>query len=214
MKAFGRPALAALVAAALWSATLPAAAQEAKALGEAQSFVLSLEHLAGYSYQHADPESDSEPLDTHQFGLFTPYLGPFGSPARLGFHYFVAPPFSVGALATYADNDRLGTLVLIGVRAGVAIPMSAATSLWVRAGICYSRTTLDFGDQTTTYSAVAPGGDVLLAIKPLAHFGFLVGGTFENTIWAKEKVESDNGNREMNYSQREIALSLGAFLEL
>lgn len=218
MSSLARSGLVALLGAATWLFAPAALAQEGKALGSKGSFVLSLEHLGGYSYTRFKVDSplggDSESLDNHQIGLFTPFIGPFGAHARLGFHYFVAPPISLGGIASYSDNDYFGTFTLIGIRVGAAIPMSDSTSIWLRGGISYARTKLELGSSETTYSAFVPGGEALFAFKPLDHFGFLAGGLFETTVGAKYESESQLGSNEADYEQMEIALSLGVFLEL
>lgn len=214
MSSLARSTAAALAGLSVWIVASSAAAQEDKALGQKQSFVLSLEHLGGYSNRRVEFDG-GDPITNHQFGFFTPFLGPYGTHARLGFHYFVAPPISVGALASYSDNDDLGTFTLIGARVGAAIPMSGSTSIWLRGGIAYSRTTLEFGDNTQTFSAFVPGGEVLFALKPLDHFGFLVGGMFETTVGATAtSEETGQPDEERDYQVREIALTLGVFLEL
>jgi hypothetical protein len=211
-----------LAAAALFTGTVLGAdlafAQEVSALGSRDSFVLSLEHLGGYSYTRLEAESafgggESEPLDSHNAGLFSPFLGPYGAHARLGFHYLVSPPLSIGALASYSDNDNLGTFMLIGARVGAAIPISASTSIWLRGGFSYAQTTLDFGDNEIKYSAFLPGGEALFVLKPLQHFGFLAGAMFERSVGAKLKSDL-SGSGEADYEHMEIALSLGLFLEL
>ncbi|MBI3200919.1 MAG: hypothetical protein HYZ29_05180 [Myxococcales bacterium] len=212
--------VATLVGAATWLLAGSALAQEGKALGADKSFVLSLEHLGGYSNQRVKFD-DEDASTNHEFGLFTPFLGPLGSHARIGLHYFAAPPLSLGALLSYSDNDFFGTFVLAGARVGVAFPISGATALWLRGGIAYARSSLEFGDSSQSYSALVPGGEVLFALKPLDHFGFLVGGMFETTVGGKAKSEEDpcssgasSCSQEADFSQREFGLTLGIFLEL
>ena len=213
MSSLARTGTDALLGAATWLFASGALAQEGKALGSRDSFVLSFEHLGGYSNQRLEFEG-SDATTSHQFGLFTPFLGPFGSHARLGLHYFVAPPVSVGALLSYADNDTFGTFLLAGARVGVAIPMSGSTSLWLRGGIAYAQTQLEFGSSKQTYSGFVPGGEVLFALKPLDHFGFLVGGMFETTLGGKAKSESETQPEvERDFEARELGLTLGAFID-
>jgi len=191
-----------------------ASAQEATAasgaLGSRQSFVLSLEHLGGFSYTKTEFDGADDDITSKQYGLFTPFVFMGGGRARLGAHYFVAPPLSLGGLVSYSDNDSLGAFTLIGVRIGAAFPLSGSASVWVRGGISYARLKMDFGgDEEVKFSTFLPGGELLFALKASNHFGFLAGGLFEMSM--NGKVESDGG--ETDFKQREIALSLGAFFD-
>ncbi|MBK7586014.1 MAG: hypothetical protein IPI67_38245 [Myxococcales bacterium] len=213
MKPLLRLGLGVLAAGTTLCVTQHAFAEGAGPVGSRDSLVLSLEHLGGYSYQRVKPES-GDATTNHQFGLFTPFLGPFGSHSRIGVHYFVAPPVSIGALLSYSDNDNFGTFMLFGARVGVALPMSGSTSLWLRGGIAYARTELSFGSFEQTYTGLVPGGEVLLALKPLEHFGFLVGGMFETTLGGKAEVKSElTSDQSQDFSQTEAAFTLGAFIE-
>lgn len=222
MSTLARLAAAGLAGTAAWLLAGQALAQETTtargALGTGDSFVLSLEHLGGYSYSKTEHESafgsGASESEIHQFGLFMPLATPFAARARVGFHYFLAPPLSLGAIASYSDNDRLGTFTLIGARVGAAFPVSGSTSVWLRGGIAYARVELESGGATATYSALVPGGEVLLALKPLDHFGFLLGGLFETAVGGKYEVETPLGSDDIDYKHMEVALSLGVFLEL
>ncbi|MBE7485056.1 MAG: outer membrane beta-barrel protein [Polyangiaceae bacterium] len=220
MSSLARLGTATLLGVATWVAAGSALAQEGNALGSKGSFVLSLEHLGGYSNQRLEFEG-SDAVTNQQFGLFTPFLGPFGSHARLGLHYFVAPPISIGGLLSYSDNDYFGTFLMVGARVGAALPVSGSTSIWLRGGIAYARTSLDFGGTTQSYTAILPGGEVLLAFKPLDHFGLLLGGMFEASVSGTAELERDPCSstdpspctQERDFEQRELGLTFGAFID-
>lgn len=219
MSRLGSGVLVALLGGAAWLVAHPALAQTtdaaAGALGSKTSLMLSLEHLGGYSYVAYEREG-SPKSHGHEIGLFVPT--PLGGRARLGAHYFVAPPLSLGVLTSYSDNDDFGTYVLIGARVGAAFPMSASTSFWLRGGIAYAQTTTDSGGSEAGYSALLPGGEALLALKPVEHLGFLVGGAFETAVGGKYERTVDSpgasSSDERDYKHMEVAFAMGVFVEL
>jgi hypothetical protein len=194
----------------------PAHAQES--FGEANPFVLSLEHLGGVSYSRleADGSPDGATTSIHA-GVFTtqvPFLGP---QSRLGLHYFVSGPISLGALLSYSDNGSYGETALVGARVGYAMPVGESTALWLRGGFLYARTKL--GSQTTI-SDLKPGAEALFVLHPTEHFGIIVGGMFEMGVAGKIKTKQPSSlggpstENETDFKQMEVALTLGVLADL
>jgi len=177
--------------------------------GVDRPFVLSLENLGGISRITFEPEGgDSESVT--QVGTYFGFIPPFVPLPRLGLHYFVAPPISIGAILHYSDNDILGTNLLAGVRIGAGIPLSESTAVWIRGGIAYVSHEIELLGETT-FTDVRPGGEVLLVLSPVEHFAFLVGGMFEIGIAGKQESESALGgsSSERDYEHMEFGLTLG-----
>ncbi len=199
----------------------PAQAQDAEpttgGFGTKYPLVLSLENLGGvmYTRYERDGSEAQGTLHTGTFiGNFASLLGGAAPIPRIGVHYFVAPPLSIGLLMSYSDNDNFGTTSLIGARVGAAFPISDSTALWLRGGILYTSTkTKLLGDSTV--SDVRPGGDLLFAIEAVDHFGFLIGGHFE--IGVNGKIETDNplgsGTVERDFKYMEAGLTAGVFAD-
>lgn len=150
--------------------------------GEQHPFVLSLEHIGGVSHIEVEPEN-AEKTSTTQAGTFLGLIPPYMPLPRLGFHYFAAPPLTVGGIFHYSDNDFYGESLLAGVRIGAGIPLDTGTAIWLRGGIAY--VSQDFGAFGVEYTDVRPGGEVLLVLQPVEHFGFLLGGMFEMGVAGK-----------------------------
>ncbi len=191
-------------------APLDAAAQESSGFGTERPWVVSLEHLGGLVSTRIKSEGADDTSSQTTAGTF---LGAAGlAPAgRLGIHYFVAPPISIGALLTYSDNDSLGDTLLLGARVGAALPLGSSTDIWLRGGIAYFRASSDDGD--TTLTDIRPGGEALLAITPLEHFGILAGGMFEIGVAGNLESESAIGNQtiDRDFDYMEFGLTLGVF---
>ncbi|HMR08119.1 MAG TPA: hypothetical protein PKA88_20200 [Polyangiaceae bacterium] len=209
-----RLARACLAVACAAAASLPldALAQETSGFGTERPLVVSLEHLGGAVATRFEADGADESTTAVHVGTF---LGPFFGQtptSRIGVHYFLAPPISVGGLFTYSDNDSFGETLLLGARVGAALPLGSSLDLWLRGGIHYFRSELSAGS-TTTFTDVRPGGEVLLALTPLEHFGFLLGGMFEVGIAGKTKSESRISNQtlENDFNYAEYGLTFGVF---
>ncbi len=200
-----------LLAAAALFASERAAAQESTGFGEQYPFVLSLEHLGGVVAQRIDPDNSgaSTVVSAGLFNTFV-YSGPL---QRLGVHYFVAPPLSVGALLHYSDNDIYGENLLLGARVGVAFPFSSSTALWVRGGIAYTSTKLESLGKITIRD-VRPGAEVLLVLSPVDHFAVLLGGSFEIGVAGKRESESSSGQTTSeDFKYMEYGLTFGVLAD-
>ncbi|MCA9593034.1 MAG: hypothetical protein KC776_06980 [Myxococcales bacterium] len=196
----------------------PALAQEemaAPGFGHARPFVLSLENLGGVMYTRLKGDSlSSDAQGSLHVGTFGGNLGTIIAPLpRIGLHYFVAPPLSVGALLSYSDNDTFGETLLAGARIGAALPLSDNTALWVRGGILYTQTTYSQGDFEFKLSDVRPGGDLLLALELVDHFGLLIGGHFELGVNGKTNVDTGLGKSESDFDYMEAGLTAGVFAD-
>jgi len=195
----------------------PAHAQEG--FGESNPFVLSLEHLGGVSYSRfeADGSSDGATSAIHA-GVFTTQIPLLGPQSRLGLHYFVSGPISLGALLSYSDNDNYGTNTLVGARVGYAMPVGDSTALWLRGGISYVRTELGSGGFSITVSDFKPGAEALIVLHPVEHFGIIVGGMFEMGVAGKIKTKTSlfgpSTENETDFKQMEVALTLGVLADM
>ena len=191
-------------------APLEASAQESSGFGTERPLVVSLEHLGGAVHTRFEAEGADEANKLTSIGTF---IGPVfgqGPVARLGIHYFVSPPISVGGLLAYADNDSLGETLYLGARVGAALPLGTSTDLWLRGGVAYYSHEISLLG-TTTFTDVRPGGEALLAISPLEHFGLLAGGMFE--IGVAGNIESEGGGQtvDRDFDYMEFGLTLGVF---
>lgn len=208
--------LAALgVLGAILALAVPASAQEGKGFSEQYPAVITFENFAGVMYQRAKWEG-SRTYEGVSAGTFTS-LYPIEQPLpQLGFHYFVAPPLSVGVGFHYSDRDALGSAFEVSPRVGVAIPFDSGTALWLRAGITYFA--YDFGSGTyISYSGIAPGGEVLLVLEPVNHFGFMIGGKFDVSMGAKRSLKGDFGGAtsqpDRDFHYLEAGLTVGVLTD-
>jgi hypothetical protein len=181
--------IAAAAASLLISASARAQAapevQQARGFGEQYPFVVSVENVGGVLHQRFEFEG-SDPDSFTNIGVFTSYF-PFITPQqKVGLHYFVAAPLSLGLGLHYSDNDELGETVLLAPRVGVALPFSSGAAVWLRAGITYFDSSSGFlsGDLSDIWA----GGEVFFVLQPVEHFGFLIGPTFEYGLNGKQTV--------------------------
>jgi hypothetical protein len=87
--------------------------------------------------------------------------------------------------------------------------------LWLRGGILYTRTKLEFFNFERSASDVRPGGELLFAIEAVDHFGFLLGGQFEIGVNGKTK-EADPPSPdtvERDFKYMEAGLTAGVFTD-
>ncbi|MEZ4219828.1 MAG: hypothetical protein R3B13_02785 [Polyangiaceae bacterium] len=190
-----------------------AQAQETSGLGSERPLVVSLEHVGGVVATRSKAEGADEATTIVSAGTFLgSFLGMLPM-ARLGVHYFVAPPVSVGALLSYSDNDAFGETVLFGARVGAAFPLGASTDLWLRGGVHYFRSEVSLLGKTTL-SDVRPGGEALFAFTAAENFGFLLGGMFEIGVAGKQETESriPGQTSERDFDYMEYGLTCGAFV--
>jgi hypothetical protein len=202
MRLFKRAVGLSLAAASFTAA--PALFAQERGLGLDNPLVVSLEHLGGVSKVSIEPDGGND-IDVTYVGTFMGFIASYGPLSRLGIHYFAAPPLSIGAILHYSDNDDLGTNAMAGVRIGAGIPIDSGFGLWIRGGIAYVSQEIDLVSETT-FTDIRPGGEVLLVLQPVEHFGFLVGGMFEKGIAGK--MEREDG-RERDFDYMEYGLTLG-----
>ncbi len=160
---------------------------QGRGFSEQYPAVLTFENFGGAMYERAKTPGEKAGEST-AVGTFTSFL-PLNQPLpQLGFHYFVAPPLSVGMGIHYSDRDIYGSTFEIEPRVGVAFPIESGTAFWLRGGITYFNYSFStLGKET--FSGVAPGGEALLVLQPVDHFGFLVGARCLVSVGAKAKVE-------------------------
>lgn len=205
-------AAAVLSAAPSLAAQEPVATAETRGFGVQNPFVVSLENLGGVSRITMEPEGDDAESSTSA-GTYFGLVPPFAPIARLGLHYFVAPPLSLGAILHYSDNDVYGETMMAGVRIGAAFPISDGTAIWVRGGIAY--VSHDEVLSLLEFTDVRPGGELLFVLQPVEHFGFIVGGMFEMGIAGEMKTRSflTGDSIERDYDYMEFGLTLGVLAD-
>ena len=187
----------------------PASAQD-RAFSRQHPLVISVEDVAGFwvtSFQFAGEDED----DVYIFGTDAG-LGLIVAPLpRLGVHYFVAGPVSLGAGLHYSDNEYSEEVLLFAPRVGVALPVNDGTAFWLRAGAGY----LSWQTETREGSDVLVGGEALLVLQPVEHFGFLLGVRYEVGVAGKERrkiVISGSAEREYDWSQVGATFGIAADL--
>ncbi len=202
--------------AATMAAALPASAQESSEFSLQYPAVITFENFAGVMYQRVKIEGAPDATEGTSAGTFTS-LTPFAQPLpQIGFHYFVAPPLSLGLGVHYSDRDTLGSAFEVSPRVGVAIPFNPGTALWLRGGITYFA--YDFGSSTyVSYSGISPGGEVLLVLEPVNHFGFMIGAKFDVSASAKRSIKGDStpstSMPDENFSYLQAGLTVGVLTD-
>lgn len=199
-------------------AALPASAQESSEFSSQYPSVITFENFAGVMYQRF-AVGNGTPDESVSAGTFTS-LSPLAQPLpQLGFHYFVAPPLSLGVGLHYADRDSLGSTFEVSPRVGVAVPFNPGTALWLRAGITYFAYDLNFLGSSSTYesfSGIMPGGEVLFVLEPVNHFGFLIGGKFDVATGAKASLKGDGAppsSSDQDFSYVQAGLTVGVLTD-
>jgi hypothetical protein len=166
-------------------------AQEAP-FSERAKVVVALDNLGGFVHTSTKVENQAA-SGSNVFGQFatTPI-------ARLGVHYFLADHLSLGAGLIYSyeklDISAIGsggnTTLGIAPRIGFAIPSSASTAFWLRAGVTYVHTSADNTDSTTWQ--LMPAAEAFLVLTPVPHFGVTIGPFVEYGAVGKKSSCSNN----------------------
>jgi hypothetical protein len=173
------------VGATLLSARLSRA--EGKPFSTEYPSVLTFENFGGAMYM-SDKTGSGDKNEATTVGTFTSFV-PLSQPLpQIGFHYFVAPPISVGLGFHYSDRDLFGKSLELAPRVGVAVPFDSGTALWLRGGITYFSYEFGFLGKTT-FSGIAPGAEALFVLQPVDHFGFMVGARFLIATGAKAEAD-------------------------
>jgi hypothetical protein len=116
----------------------------AEELGTRHNFVLSGERLFGFYIDNQTHETGSRDETSHHtvFGLGwsgSPTLLPLATP-RLGVDYFVTDGFTLGGNIGFFTHTLDGTTFtgfLLALRAGYALRLGHAVSLWPRGGLSF-----------------------------------------------------------------------------
>lgn len=183
-----------------------AQAQQGQGFSEQYPAVLTFENFGGIMYVRTKIGS-SDAQGSTAAGTFLS-LVPGAPLPQLGFHYFVAPPLSLGVGLHYSDVSHRGSAFEIEPRVGVAFPFESGTALWLRGGVTY----FNYKDQllgTEIQSGIAPGGEALLVLEPVDHFGFLVGARCLVSVGAKDKLESSSSTTTSDFSMIEAGFTVG-----
>jgi hypothetical protein len=204
-------------AAAPAGAQEPATAESNDAFGSKRPLVLALENLGGFAYTRVEPD-EGDTSSNYQAGIFLQAPGGLGGPmGRIGLHYFVSPPVSVGLLLGYADNDLYGATWSTGARLGFAMPMSGRNALWLRGGVTYTHTRLDVLIVEVTTTHIAPGAEVLFVLEPVEGFGVMVGPMFEYGFGKQESNASSSsfggGSQEAKFKTLQAGLTFGVLAD-
>lgn len=207
-----RRALAVATAVGCSALLAPSVAFAQAGFGQDAGFVLALENLGGVSHSRLTYDDDDETQHATQAGTF---FGPvslfFPQFARLGAHYFVAPPVSVGGLLTYADQDDFGETLFLAFRVGAALPVGSSSALWLRAGGGYYRNEFSI----LTSREFRPGVDVLFVLHPVDNFGIILGGMFEMSLAGETEAKSPftGVTQSQDYQRLEFGLTFGVLAD-
>jgi len=205
-----------LAALGLASATLlaagPAPAQDGARFPDQRPAAITLENIGGVIVQTVEFEGEESQSYTNA-GLFTSYF-PFITPQqKLGFHYFVAPPLSVGLGFHYSDNDEIGETLLIAPRIGAGFSMSDGVALWLRGGVSYF--SADIGSFFGELSDVWIGGEALVVLHPVDHFGFMIGPLVEFGVAGERESGGFLGGQSTteDYEFRQLGVTFGVLAD-
>jgi hypothetical protein len=147
--------------------------------GDGGQFVLSVERLFGYNWDHVSNNAGSTSSSTfailgNPFGVFGnayPYDWP-----RLGFDYFVTKPISAGIAGVFARNTANGNSLNayeIAPRLGYGMMVGPWLGVWPRAGITYvGAPNLSYLGLTIDLAAVVVvNPHFVVTFAPLANIG-------------------------------------------
>jgi hypothetical protein len=133
---------------ALWLAVAPSSAQ-AEELSTRGNLVFSAERLFGVYFDHESvdlPTGRTEKRDQTVIGLgWTAPVNMLTIP-RLGIDYFITRNFTLGGnigLFSSSTNDITSTGLLLAFRAGYALRLGHAVSLWPRGGFSYTSVSVE-----------------------------------------------------------------------
>jgi hypothetical protein len=189
-RARGPHAVAALGAVAV---TLCAGSALAERFGERGQLAITGENLVGYQAEHRQwDDYANQTQETNRGGLA---LGLQRGGARLGFHYFLLPQFSVGGSLGYdrrtgkntvEDGDGTYSVDLaaentldVGLRAGYALMFTDVVGFWFRGGPGMERSVrrpiANSEDDADIDSVWLVSLDVLFVVAPVPHFGLYLG---------------------------------------
>jgi hypothetical protein len=164
-------------------------AEQAKAFSEEYPAVVTLENVAGVVAESVEVGDSNRSDDSTTIGLFNNSPGALAPVTRLGFHYFVLPPLSVGVIGHFSEIGDVGRLIVIAGRIGVAFPIATGTAFWPRVGAGYFNFTTH---EAAGDSGGGPdieggwiGGELFLVLQPVEHFGFIVGPMVEVSVAGK-----------------------------
>lgn len=160
-------------------------AQPAHGFGEEDTFVLSVERIFGFQSQDFGDDDDSPSIDST--GLYPPLWGNLGffsvSEGGLSFGTTVGLTHLSGDLF---DEDESVTMVRLGPRVGYAGGTHTPVfGYWVRGG---PSTLMFFSDDSETYT-FAVSLEAYAVIRPVSHFGVLVGPHADIHLYGKSEDE-------------------------
>jgi hypothetical protein len=161
------------------AAAAPAAAEQSgpSGFGDAGQFVLSIERLFGYNWDHVSSGNASASSNTYSvlgnaFGVGAyPYDWP-----RLGFDYFVTKSISGGAALAFSRTSGNGGSVNafeVAPRIGYGMQLGPAFAVWPRVGLTYiNSTSVSYGAITLDLAAVIlTSQHLVVTFAPVANIG-------------------------------------------
>jgi hypothetical protein len=167
-------------------------AQDALPFSERAQNVIVLDNLGGFVHTSSKAQ-DQRASGANVAGQFatTPL-------ARIGYHRFLTGGLSLGAGLIYSyekvDLSSIGgagnTTFGIAPRVGYAIPASASTAFWLRAGFTYVHGSADNSDSTTWQ--LMPAAEAFLVLTPVSHFGVTLGPFIEYGVVGKQSSCGNN----------------------
>ncbi|MBN2191421.1 MAG: hypothetical protein JW751_01285 [Polyangiaceae bacterium] len=187
-------------------------ARAANDFGAKGQLAITGEEVVGYFTEHRKWENYSGVRQETNRGGLALALQQGG--ARLGFHYFLLPQFSVGGTVGYdlrtgknSGEDGDGTYsydlapehtLLVGLRAGYALMFTDVVGFWFRAGPAMEqrvRRVTQFSEEDKDKDTVWLASlDILFAVTPVPHFGFYLGPSGDIAFAGQRKQLRDDPN--------------------
>lgn len=166
-------------------ATVPAGAQ-AEELGVRQNLVFAAERLFGFYIDNTTADAGARELSDHNtvIGLGWSHESSKLTVPRLGIDYFLTSSFTLGGNVGFfsrSHESNTTTGFILGLRAGYALRLGHAVSLWPRGGFTYTSTDEEHvASDTYTFALTidAPFSFALtegfaFTVGPCADIGFL-----------------------------------------
>ncbi len=203
-----RAAVAALLGTVTAVCVTPARARASDGFGARGRTVVVLDHLVGVTDTSVRPESGRS-LGLLEIG--TPNglgLLPSGL-ARLGVHQFFGDVVSLGAgvhWSTFELGSNELTVLSLSPRLGFAVPFSATSALWLRAGYTYLRAS---DDDDAVQSEGLIGTELQYVSTPAPHFGWTLGPMAEIGVTGEARI---NGGAAAKLKRRVFGATFGILL--
>jgi hypothetical protein len=167
------------------AAAAPAASSGPSGFGDGGQFILSVERLFGYNWDHQSLGNATGTSQTYSVlgnaggaGAY-PYDWP-----RLGFDYFVTKSISAGAAVAFTrstSGNSSTNAFQVAPRVGYGMMVGPILAVWPRAGVTYvSATNLSYGAISLDLAAVIIASQhLVITVAPVINIGIFgsTGGT-------------------------------------